>query len=62
MPRVRPGGLLLADNTLWSRPRRRRRPTQAPTPSAMQAFNDHVAADARVESFILPVATASPSA
>ena len=55
MPRVRPGGLLLVDNTLWSgrvvdaggRRRRHRRPSQA--------FNDQVAADDRVERYILPV-------
>ena len=55
LPRVRPGGLLLADNTLWSgrvvdesadRRRHRRRSAR---------FNDLVAADDRVESYILPV-------
>jgi caffeoyl-CoA O-methyltransferase len=55
VPRLRPNGLLLADNTLWSA-----RVLQADADLdadsvAIKAFNDHVAADARVESYILPV-------
>jgi caffeoyl-CoA O-methyltransferase len=54
LPLMRPGGLLLVDNTLWSgkvlsesEPGSRTR--------AIQEFNDLVAADPRVESFILPI-------
>ena len=54
VPRVRPGGLLLADNTLWSG----RVVDDSATDDdsvAIRAFNDLVAADDRVESYILPV-------
>src|SRR4029450_13465497 len=53
VPRVRPGGLLLADNVLWSGA------TAAagvddPNAPALREFNDRVAADDRVEAAILP--------
>ena len=53
VPRVRAGGLLLADNVLWSGR------VVAPAADdangrALQAFNDAVAADDRVDSVILP--------
>jgi caffeoyl-CoA O-methyltransferase len=54
VPRVRPGGLLLADNTLWSG----RVVDEAVTDEdtvAIRAFNDKVAADDRVESYLLPI-------
>ncbi|MET0145452.1 MAG: class I SAM-dependent methyltransferase [Ilumatobacteraceae bacterium] len=54
VPRVRPGGLLLVDNTLWS--------GSVVDPSAtdddtmhIKSFNDLVAADERVESYLLPI-------
>jgi caffeoyl-CoA O-methyltransferase len=54
LPRVRPGGIVLADNTLWS--------GRVADPSAddgdtvaIRAFNDMVAADDRVESYLLPI-------
>ena len=53
VPRVRAGGLLLVDNTLWSG-----RVVDADAEgdtAAIQAFNDLVAADHRVESYILPI-------
>jgi caffeoyl-CoA O-methyltransferase len=54
LPLLRPGGLLLVDNTLWSgdvvRPA-----AEGSTTATIQAFNDLVAADARVESYILPI-------
>lgn len=56
LPRLRPGGLVLVDNTLWSG-----RVAEPPTDDddddtvALRTFNDTVAADDRVESFILPV-------
>lgn len=52
VPRTRPGGLILADNTLWDgevvRP-------ESETARLVAAFNDHVAADDRVEQVMLPV-------
>jgi caffeoyl-CoA O-methyltransferase len=52
VPRVRPGGLLLADNVLWSgeiaNPERTDENTEA-----LRAFNDRVAADDRVEAAVL---------
>lgn len=52
--RLRPGGILLADNVLWSG-----RVVDAGDTSdgteAIRAFNDHVTRDARVEAVILPV-------
>jgi caffeoyl-CoA O-methyltransferase len=56
LPRVRQGGLILADNTLWSG-----RVVEAVTNdddtnlTAIRHFNDTVAADTRVASYILPV-------
>ncbi len=54
VPRLRPGGLLLADNVLWS--------GRVVAPGAddentvaIRAFNDHVAADERVETVILSI-------
>ena len=54
MPRMRPGGLILVDNTLYS--------GQVADPAnsrdvvtAIRAFNDHAAADDRVELVLLPV-------
>ncbi|MEU8434012.1 O-methyltransferase [Streptomyces sp. NPDC029216] len=54
VPRVRPGGLLLADNVLYG--------GEAADPAArgnglaIREFNAHVRADERVESVLLPVA------
>lgn len=56
LPRVRPGGFILADNVLWDghvvdpvvRPSDRHT-------RAVKEFNDFVAADCRVEKFILPI-------
>ncbi|MGI8645874.1 MAG: O-methyltransferase [Nocardioides sp.] len=54
LPLLRPGGLLLVDNTLWSgdvvRPAE-----EGSTTAVIQAFNDMVAADDRVDSVILPI-------
>jgi caffeoyl-CoA O-methyltransferase len=54
VPRVRPNGLLLADNTLWSGRVVDDAATDDDT-TAIKAFNDKVAADGRVESYLLPV-------
>ena len=56
LPLMRPGGFILADNTLWyghvleEHPRQSDRQTQN-----IQAFNDLVAGDSRVEKVILPL-------
>ena len=54
LPRVRPNGLLLVDNTLWSGRVVDADATDGDT-AAIKAFNDKVAADDRVESYLLPV-------
>ena len=54
LPRVRPNGLLLVDNTLWSGRVVDDDATDGDT-AAIKAFNDKVAADDRVESYLLPV-------
>ncbi|MDI3424009.1 O-methyltransferase [Streptomyces luteolus] len=54
VPRLRPGGLMLADNVLYGGE------AAAPEPSgnaaAIRRFNAHVRADPRVESVLLPIA------
>ncbi len=54
LARLRPGGLVLADNVLWmwrvTDPEIQDEQTQA-----IRKFNDHVAADARVDKVMLPV-------
>jgi caffeoyl-CoA O-methyltransferase len=52
VPRVRPGGLIVADNTLWEG--RVLHPADAST-RAIVAFNTHVQADPRVENVLLSV-------
>lgn len=52
VPRVRPGGLLLADNVLWSGRIADAEATDANT-TALRAFNDVVASDDRVETVVL---------
>jgi len=53
VPRVRPGGLLLADNVLWSG-RIVEAKADDPNSTALRAFNDRVAADDRVDVVVLP--------
>ena len=53
--KVRPGGMILADNTLWDgkvvdEPHGRDAQT-----AGIEAFNDAIAADTRVEKVILPL-------
>ena len=54
LPRLRPNGVILVDNTLWDGavvdPGR-----TDPDTEAIRAFNDLVAADARVDTVILPI-------
>jgi caffeoyl-CoA O-methyltransferase len=53
VPRVRPGGVLLVDNVLWSGAIADPSNTE-PNTVALRAFNDAVAADERVDVVILP--------
>jgi len=52
LPRLRPGGLIIADNTLWSG--KVLEPRDADD-HAIVAFNDHVNQDPRVENVLLSV-------
>jgi caffeoyl-CoA O-methyltransferase len=52
VPRVRPGGLLLADNVLWSGEVADEQKS-GDNVEALRAFNDLVAADDRVEAVVL---------
>ncbi|MCM1483770.1 MAG: O-methyltransferase [Muribaculaceae bacterium] len=55
LPRVRPGGFILADNTLWDgKVLQTPMPTDAQT-VAIAEFNDMIARDPRVEVVMLPV-------
>jgi caffeoyl-CoA O-methyltransferase len=52
VPNVRAGGVLAADNVLWSG---RVLDPQEPNDRALAAFNEHVVRDARVELVMLPI-------
>ncbi|QLE74602.1 O-methyltransferase [Streptomyces rectiverticillatus] len=54
VPRVRPGGLLLADNVLYAG--EAAHPQATGNAASIRAFNQHVQADDRVEAVMLPVA------
>lgn len=54
LPRVRPGGVILVDNTLWNGSVVDES-SDEDTVKIIRAFNDHVATDSRVESTILPI-------
>ena len=54
MPRLRPGGLLAVDNTLWSGAVVEPDETDA-NRTAIRAYNDHAAADPRVSTAMLTV-------
>lgn len=55
LPRLRPGGLLLADNTLWDGHVVDQRYRGDAQTEAIRRFNRHVADDARVEQVLLPL-------
>ena len=55
VPLMRPGGLLLVDNTLWSGRVLEPAAADDATTAVIQAFNDRLAADDRFESVILPI-------
>ncbi|MER5562740.1 class I SAM-dependent methyltransferase [Streptomyces sp. NPDC048491] len=54
VPRLRPGGLIATDNVLFHG--RVLDPDATGAPAAIRAFNDHVAADERMDSVLLTVA------
>jgi len=54
LPRLRPGGLLLVDNTLWGGAVLDEKDTTEDT-LAIRALNDHIAADPRVRVVLLPI-------
>ena len=54
VPRLRPGGLVMVDNTLFGGHVIDADPTEKP--AAIRAFNTHAAADARVDLVMLPLA------
>ncbi len=55
VPRLRPGGVILVDNTLWSGKVVDASVTDGDT-IALREFNDRVSSDDRVESVLLPLA------
>jgi caffeoyl-CoA O-methyltransferase len=55
LPRLRPGGLLLVDNVLWSGHVADPLVTDANT-QALRQLNDRIASDPRVEAVMLPIA------
>jgi caffeoyl-CoA O-methyltransferase len=55
VPRLRPHGLLLVDNVLWSGAVVDPKADDANT-RAIRAFNDHAAADPRTDTVMLPIA------
>jgi len=54
VPRMRPGGLIAVDNVLWGG-RVTDGSDTSPNTEAIRAFNEHAAADKRVDVVILPV-------
>lgn len=56
LPHVRPGGLIIADNTLWDGKVLNPQPRESDTQTlGLQHFNDLLAQDTRVEKVILPM-------
>jgi caffeoyl-CoA O-methyltransferase len=55
VPRLRPGGLVLVDNVLWSG-KVVDESDQSEDTQAIRAVNDHIAADERVDVVMLPIA------
>ena len=55
LPRLRPGGLIAADNVLWSG-QIVKAENNEPDTLALRAFNEHVAGDRRVQSVMLSLA------
>ena len=55
LPRLRPGGLLLADNVLWGGRVTRPSAEDDHSTRALQAFNQRIFSDPRLQTAILPV-------
>lgn len=56
LPRMRKGGLIIADNTLWDGKVLDSNPKESDLQTrGLQAFNDRIASDSRVEKVILPM-------
>ena len=55
LPRLRPGGVLIADNTLWDGHVVDPEYAADAQTRAICAFNDYLVADARVEQVVLPI-------
>ena len=55
LPLLRPGGFLIADNTLWDGHVVDSAYSHDPQTQGIQRFNDHVASDPRTEQVILPL-------
>ncbi|MCD8385979.1 MAG: O-methyltransferase [Bacteroidales bacterium] len=55
VPRMRPGGYIIADNTLWSDKVLDPAANHDPQTRAVLAFNDHIVRDPRVSVVILPL-------
>lgn len=55
LPRIRPGGFILADNTLWGGKAAAPSAHADPQTAGIRSFNDLVARDPRVEAVILPL-------
>jgi len=55
LPRMSKGGVILADNTLWSGKILHPDASHDPQTRGLLDFNDHVASDKRVQKVILPV-------
>ena len=55
LPRVRPGGFILADNTLWDGKVITETNSRDAQTAGIEHFNDTVARDERVEKIILPL-------
>lgn len=56
MPRMRKGGLIIADNTLWDGKVLEQHPKESDLQTiGLQAFNDRIAQDNRVEKVIFPM-------
>ena len=55
LPRVRPGGFIIVDNTLWDGKVTDGKDHHDALIEGVRAFNDHVAHDSRVEKVILPL-------
>ena len=54
IPRVRPGGLILADNVLWGGKTARPAAAEDGSTAALQAFNRQLVTDPRIQTAILP--------